>query len=105
MNIGGIDLVSFVTGAKAMVEIQESKEIAEKMDGVNKNLRYIFPDYEEQVKPVKDFIRKVMVAQGKDILPATIMIMEAALEKDNATHAMWFMSAAVDLINEKKEKQ
>ena len=100
-----LDIVSFLEGAKVMSELQESKEIADKMEQVNSNLRYIFSDYEEQVKPVKEFIRKVMTAKDKDILPATIMVMEAALEKDNATHAMWFMSAAVDLINEEKEKE
>ena len=103
MNAGGIDLASFIVGAKAMAELQESKEIAEKMEEVNKNLRHIFPDYEEQAKPCKDFIRQEMEAQQKDILPATIMLMEAALEKDHATHAMWFMSAAVDMINETKK--
>lgn len=97
-----IDIPSFLEGVKAMAEYQESKEIAEKMQEAHDNLQRIFPDYQEQVKPVKDFISRVMKAQEKDILPATIMLMEEALNKDNAVHALWFMAAAVDMINEKK---
>ena len=97
-----IDIPSFLEGAKAMADYQESKEIAEKLQKVHDVLQALFPDYQEQVKPVKVFISRVMEAQGKDILPATIMLMEEALEKNNAHHALWFMAAAVDMINEKK---
>ena len=97
------DIKMFIMGAQAMQELQECKEMAEKMEKVNRNLRHIFDNYEEQVKPVKEFIRKVMEAQELEILPATIRLMEAAIEKDNAVNAMWFMSAAVDLINESKK--
>lgn len=97
------EIKMFIMGAQAMQKLQESKELAEKMEKVNKNLRCLFEDYDKQVKPAKEFICKVMKVQELDILPATIRLMEAAVEKDNAVHAMWFMSAAVDLINEKKK--
>lgn len=82
--------------------IRDTVHIYDKMTETNKNLRYLFKDYEEKVVPVKECIRKVMAAQKKDVLPATIDLMTAAMEKDNAVHAMWFMSAAVDVCNEKQ---
>ena len=77
----------------------EELQIANKMIEASESLRRLFPDtYDDTSKDVQDFIRKVMEAQGKDVLPATLMLMKAAQEKGNESHIHWFAAAACDMI-------
>ena len=39
-----------------------------------------------------------MEAQQDDVLPATLMLMEAALEKGRKADSLWFAAAAVDML-------
>ena len=52
---------------------------------------------------MKDCIRLVMDEQQKDVLTATIDLMTAAAEKGNHVHALWFLSAAYDLLTEQQQ--
>ena len=77
-------------------------DIAYKIRESNRALRSLFKDtYEEQIKGVKNCISKVMKAKNKDILPAAIDLMQAAEEKGNDIHIVWFCAAAYDMIIEK----
>lgn len=62
-------------------------------------LRRLFPDtYDEKSRQVQALIRQVMEAQQKDVLPATLMLMEAAREKGREADIHWFAAAAVDML-------
>ena len=62
-------------------------------------LRRLFPDtYDEKSREVQAFIRQVMEAQQKDVLPATLMLMEAAREKGREADIHWFAAASVDML-------
>ena len=79
-------------------------DIAYKIREANRALRSLFKDtYEEKVKGVKNCISEVMKAKNKDILPAAIDLMQAAEEKGNDIHIVWFCAAAYDMIIEKEK--
>ena len=81
----------------------DNLDIAYKIREANRALRSLFKDtYEEKVKEVKDCIAEVMKAKNKDVLPAAIDLMQAAEEKGNEIHIVWFCAAAYDMIIEKK---
>jgi len=62
-------------------------------------LRRLFPDtYDEKSREVQAFIRQVMEAQQKDVLPATLLLMQAAQEKGREADIHWFAAAAVDML-------
>lgn len=62
-------------------------------------LRRLFPDtYDEESLKVQAFIREVMEAQKMDVLPAALLLMEAAREKGRETDIHWFAAAAVDML-------
>lgn len=62
-------------------------------------LRKLFPDtYDETSKKMQGYLRKVMEAQGKDVLPAALMVMEAAQEKNDEATINWIAAAACDML-------
>ena len=62
-------------------------------------LRRLFPDtYDEKSRQVQAFIRQVMEAQQKDVLPATLLLMQAEQEKGRVAGILWFAAAAVDML-------
>ena len=85
----------------SLSDFSDCVRINDKMVSANRSLRSIFKDYDEKIQSVKDLICAVMEEQQKEILPATIILMQYAIEKNRPVHAVWFMSAAVDMINEK----
>ena len=74
-------------------------QIANGLMEASEALRRLFPDtYDEKSREVQGCIRQVMEAQQKDVLPATLMLMEAAREKGRETDIHWFAAAAVDML-------
>ena len=60
-------------------------------------------EYPEKIQPVKDVITQAMQQGGKDVLPACIDLLTTIKDEQNAgVQTMWFLAAAVDLINEQK---
>ena len=77
----------------------EVLQIANAMMEASEALRRLFPDtYDEKSRQVQTFIRQVMEAQQKDVLPATLMLMEAAREKGREADIYWFAAAACDML-------
>lgn len=77
----------------------EELQIANGLMEASEALRRLFPDtYDEKSRQVQAFIRQVMEAQQKDVLSATLMLMEAAREKGRETYIQWFAAAAVDML-------
>lgn len=65
----------------------------------SETLRRLMPDtYDEKSREVQQVIRQVMEAQGKDVLPATLMLMETAQEQHNEIHILWLAAAATDML-------
>lgn len=89
----------------SLSDFADCVRIYDKMVSANRSLRSIFKDYDEKIKSVKDLICAVMEEHKKEILPATIILMQDAIEKNRPVHAVWFMSAAVDMINEKSNNE
>lgn len=85
----------------SLSNLADCVRIYDKMVSANRSLRSIFKDYDEKIQSVKDLICAVMEEHKKEILPATIILMQDAIEKNRPVHAVWFMSAAVEMINEK----
>ena len=86
-----------------MAQEFDALDIAYTMRKANRSLRGLFSDYEKKATEVKDCIRRVMDEQQKDVLPATIDLMTAAAEMGNQVHALWFLSAAYDLLTEQQQ--
>lgn len=77
----------------------EVLQIANGLMEASEVLRRLFPDtYDEKSRQVQAFIRQVMEAQQKNVLPATLMLMQAAQEKGRKADIFWFAAAAVDMI-------
>lgn len=77
----------------------EELQIANRLIEASEALRRLFPDtYDEQSREVQGCIRQVMEAKQKDVLPATLMLMEAAREKGRENHIHWFAAAACDML-------
>lgn len=77
----------------------EVLQIANWLMEASEALRRLFPDtYDEKSRQVQAFIRQVMEAQQKDVLPATLMLMKAAREKGREADIYWFAAAAVDML-------
>lgn len=77
----------------------EVLQIANRLMQASEVLRRLFPDtYDEKSRQVQAFIRQVMEAQQKDVLPATLMLMQAAQEKGREADIQWFAAAAVDML-------
>lgn len=77
----------------------EVLQIANAMMVASEALRRLFPDtYDEKSRKVQAFIRQVMEAQQKDVLPATLLLMQAAQEKGRKADILWFAAAAVDML-------
>ncbi len=77
----------------------EVLQIANGLMEASEVLRRLFPDtYDEKSRQVQAFIRKVMEAQQKDVLPATLLLMKAAQEKGRESDIFWFAAAAVDML-------
>ena len=77
----------------------EELQIANGLMEASEVLRRLFPDtYDEKSREVQTFIRQVMEAQQKDVLPATLLLMEAAQEKGSEADIHWFAAAAVDML-------
>lgn len=89
----------------SLSDFADCVRIYDKMVSANRSLRSIFKDYDEKIRSVKDLICAVMEEHKKEILPATIILMQDAIEKNRPVHAVWFMSAAVDMINEKSNNE
>lgn len=89
----------------SLSDFADCVRINDKMVSANRSLRSIFKDYDEKIQSVKDLICAVMEEHKKEILPATIILMQDAIEKNRPVHAVWFMSAAVDMINEKSNNE
>ena len=74
-------------------------QIANSLIEASEALRRLFPDtYDEKSREVQDCIRQVMEAQQKEVLPATLLLMEAAQKKGNEAHIHWFAAAACDML-------
>ena len=74
-------------------------QIANGLMEASEALRRLFPDtYDEKSRQVQALIRQVMEAQQKDVLPATLMLMEAAREKGREADILWFAAAACDML-------
>ncbi len=74
-------------------------QIANSLIEASEALRQLFPDtYDEQSREVQECIRQVMDAQQKEVLPATLMLMEAASEKGREADIHWFAAAACDML-------
>lgn len=89
----------------SLSDFADCVRIYDKMVSANRSLRSLFKDYDEKIQSVKDLICAVMEEHKKEILPATIILMQDAIEKNRPVHAVWFMSAAVDMINEKSNNE
>lgn len=77
----------------------EVLRIANTMMEASEALRRLFPDtYDEKSRQVQAFIRQVMEAQQKDVLPATLLLMQAAREKGREADFLWFAAASVDML-------
>lgn len=77
----------------------EELQIANRLIEASEALRRLFPDtYDEKSRQVQAFIRQVMEAQQKDVLPATLMLMKTAREKGREADIHWFAAAAVDML-------
>ena len=77
----------------------EELQIANGLMEASEALRRLFPDtYDEKSREEQAFIRQVMEAQQKDVLPATLLLMEAAREKGREADIHWFAAAAVDML-------
>lgn len=74
-------------------------QIANRLIEASEALRRLFPDtYDEKSRKVQAFIRQVMEAQQMDILPATLLLMQAAQEKGREADILWPAAAAVDML-------
>lgn len=74
-------------------------QIANSLIEASEVLRRLFPGtYDEQSREVQECIRQVMEAQQKDVLPATLLLMEAAREKGRENNIHWFAAAACDML-------
>ena len=74
-------------------------QIANSLIEASEALRRLFPDtYDEESLKVQAFIREVMEAQQMDVLPAALLLMEAAREKGREADIPWFAAAAVDML-------
>lgn len=74
-------------------------QIANRLIEESVTLRRLFPDtYDEESLKVQAFIREVMEAQQMDVLPATLLLMQAAQEKGREADIHWFAAAAVDML-------
>ena len=79
--------------------MEQALKIVNSLLEASEMLRKLFPEtYDERSKKVQAFIRQVMDANSLDVLPATIMCMEAAQEKGNEGQIHWFAAAAVDML-------
>lgn len=77
----------------------EELQIANSLMEASEALRRLFPDtYDEKSRQVQAIIRQVMEAQQKDVLPATLLLMEATREKGREADIHWFAAAAVDML-------
>lgn len=77
----------------------EVLQIANSLMEASEALRRLFPDtYDEKSRQVQAFIRQVMEAQQMDILPATLLLMQAAQEKGREADIHWFAAAACDML-------
>ena len=77
----------------------EILQIANELMEASEVLRRLFPDtYDETSREVQAFIHQVMEAQQKDVLPATLMLIETAQEKGREADIHWFAAAAVDIL-------
>lgn len=62
-------------------------------------LRRLYPNtYDDTSKKVQQMIRKTMVANKMDVLPAALMLMEIAKKNGNESHIFWFAAAATDML-------
>lgn len=74
-------------------------QIANSLIEASEALRRLFPDtYDEKSRQVQAFIRQVMEAQQRDVLPATLLLMQAAQEKGREADIQWFAAAACDML-------
>ena len=74
-------------------------QIANSLIEASEALRRLFPDtYDEKSRQVQAFIHQVMEAKQKDVLPATLLLMQAAQEKGREADIYWFAAAAVDML-------
>ncbi len=78
----------------------DSLEIAHRLRENNRGFRFLFPDYDTKVVPVREIISNMMKENSMDVLPATLALMQAAADNGKETHILWFASAAVDIIND-----
>ena len=77
----------------------QALQIANNLIEASETLRKLFTDtYDEKSKQVQDAIRQVMEAKGKDVLPATLLLMEAAMKDGHENHIHWFAAAACDML-------
>lgn len=77
----------------------EVLQIANSLIEASEVLRRLFPDtYVETSWQVQALIRQVMEVHQKDVLPATLLLMEAAREKGREADIHWFAAAAVDML-------
>lgn len=74
-------------------------QIVNRLIEASEVMRELYPNtYDEKSREVQAVIRQVMEAQQKDVLPATLLLMQAAREKGREADIYWFAAAAVDIL-------
>ena len=81
-----------------MLKTNEMARIYDRMIESNEFLRRFHDDYEEKVRPARESIMRVMSAQKKGVMHAVRGLIATSVIHE---HAVWYMSAAMDLINNK----
>ena len=81
------------------MKISEIAHIYDRMLESNEFLRGFYEDYEEKARPARESIMRVMEAKRSGIMVAVKALIATSVRHE---HAVWYMSAAIDLINDNK---